>query len=66
MTEQGERLREAELTAEQQDQRVTELQRLLTGIEQESSSLREELMTREAELMQLKEQREEGLEDERR
>ncbi|XP_031431489.1 tuftelin 1a [Clupea harengus] len=66
LTEQGERLREAELTAEQQDQRVTELQRLLTGIEQESSSLREELMTREAELMQLKEQREEGLEDERR
>lgn len=66
LSEQCDRLREAEQTAEQQDQRVTELQRLLSGMEQESSSLREELMTREAELLQLREHKEEGLENGKR
>ncbi|KAB5587115.1 hypothetical protein PHYPO_G00009210 [Pangasianodon hypophthalmus] len=66
LSEQSDQLKEAHLRAQQQDQRIRELQRLMGGMEQESSSLRDELMTREAELLQLRELKEEGQADRER
>ncbi|XP_066540202.1 tuftelin 1a isoform X2 [Hoplias malabaricus] len=63
LSEQSDRLKEAQQNAHQQDRRIEELQRLLGGMEQESSTLRETLMTREAELLQLQELKEEGQAD---
>ncbi|KAG9275868.1 tuftelin 1a isoform X3 [Astyanax mexicanus] len=60
LSEQSERLKDAQLNAERQDERIEELQRLMGGMEQESSTLKEELMTRQAELLQLREMKEEG------
>lgn len=66
LSEQSDQLKEAQISAQQQDQRIRELQRLMGGMEQESSSLRDQLMTREAELMQLRELKEEGQADKER
>ncbi|KAK2855163.1 hypothetical protein Q7C36_007032 [Tachysurus vachellii] len=66
LSEQSDQLKEAQLNAQQQDQRIRELQRLMGGMEHESSSLREELMTREAELLRLHELKEEGQADRQR
>ncbi|XP_047667531.1 tuftelin 1a isoform X2 [Tachysurus fulvidraco] len=66
LSEQSDQLKEAQVNAQQQDQRIRELQRLMGGMEHESSSLREELMTREAELLRLHELKEEGQADRER
>ncbi|KAK3551573.1 hypothetical protein QTP70_019787 [Hemibagrus guttatus] len=66
LSEQSDQLKEAQLNAQQQDQRIRELQRLMDGMEHESSSLREELMTRESELLRLSELKEEGQADRER
>lgn len=66
LSEQSDQLKEGQLKAQQQDQRIRELQRLMGGMEQESSSLRDELMTREAELLRLQELKEEGQADRER
>ncbi|XP_053350130.1 tuftelin 1a [Clarias gariepinus] len=66
LSEQSDQLKEAQISAQQQDQRIRDLQRLMGGMEQESSSLRDQLMTREAELMQLRELKEEGQADKER
>ncbi|KAG7335762.1 hypothetical protein KOW79_000455 [Hemibagrus wyckioides] len=66
LSEQSDQLKEAQVNAQQQDQHIRELQRLMGGMEQESSSLREELMTRESELLRLRELKEEGQADRER
>lgn len=63
LSEQSDQLKEAQHNAQQQDQRIRELQRLMGSMEQESSSLRDELMTKESELLQLRELKEEGQAD---
>ncbi|XDV40158.1 hypothetical protein PO909_009290 [Leuciscus waleckii] len=60
LSEQSEYLRKVQHSKEQQDEQIEDLQRLMGGMEQESSSLREQLMTKEAEVLQLHELREEG------
>ncbi|XP_035386691.1 tuftelin 1a [Electrophorus electricus] len=60
LSEQSKRLKQAHDSAQQQDQQIRELQRLMGGMEQESSSLREELLIREAKLLQLQELKEEA------
>ncbi|XP_076826230.1 tuftelin 1a isoform X2 [Brachyhypopomus gauderio] len=60
LSEQSSRLKEAQVSARQQDEQIRELQRLMGGMEQESSALREELLTKEAKLLQLQELKEEG------
>lgn len=60
LSEQTDYLNKVQKTKEQQDQQIEDLQRLMSGMEQESSSLRDQLMTREAQLMQLREQSEEN------
>ncbi|TTD18124.1 Tuftelin [Bagarius yarrelli] len=66
LSEQSDQLKEAQLNAQQQDQRIRELQRLMSGMENESSSLRDELMTRESALLRLRELKEEGHADRER
>lgn len=66
LSEQSDQLKEAQVNAQQQDQHIRELQRLMGGMEQESTSLREELMTRESEILQLRELKEEGQADRER
>uniref|UniRef100_A0A672KW16 Tuftelin-like n=1 Tax=Sinocyclocheilus grahami TaxID=75366 RepID=A0A672KW16_SINGR len=60
LSEQSEYLKRVQQSKEQQDQQIEDLRRLMGGMEQESSTLRDQLMTREAELLQLRELREEG------
>ncbi|XP_057195902.1 tuftelin 1a [Triplophysa rosa] len=60
LSEQTDYLKRVQLTKEQQDQEIEDLRRLMSGMEQESSTLREQLMIREADLLQLREHREEG------
>ncbi|KAK7147493.1 hypothetical protein R3I94_010121 [Phoxinus phoxinus] len=60
LSEQSEYLKKVQHSKEQQDQQIEDLQRLMGGMEQESSSLRDQLMTKEAEVLQLHELREEG------
>ncbi|XP_026140425.1 tuftelin-like isoform X3 [Carassius auratus] len=60
LSEQSEYLKRVQQSKEQQDQQIEDLQRLMGGMEQESSTLRDQLMTKEAELLQLRELREEG------
>lgn len=66
LSEQSDQLKEAQLNAQQQDQRVRELQRLMGSMKDESSSLRDELMTRESELLRLRELKDEGHADKQR
>ncbi|XP_008282074.1 tuftelin 1b isoform X2 [Stegastes partitus] len=66
LAEQSERLQKAEERSEERDQQVEELQRLLGGMEVESGTLKEKLAAGEAELLQLKLQREDGEESEKR
>lgn len=66
LSEHSDQLKEAQVNAQQQDQHIRELQRLMGGMEQESTSLREELMTRESEILQLRELKEEGQADRER
>ncbi|KAF7708223.1 tuftelin 1a [Silurus meridionalis] len=66
LSEQSDQLKEAQVSAQEQDQRIRELQRLMGGMEQESSSLRDDLMTKESELLQLRELKEEGQVDRER
>ncbi|XP_017324309.1 tuftelin 1a isoform X2 [Ictalurus punctatus] len=66
LSEQSDQLKEAHVNVQQQDQRIRELQRLMGGMEQENSSLRDDLMTREAELLRLRELKEEGQADRER
>ncbi|CAL8247232.1 unnamed protein product [Lota lota] len=61
--EQTDRLKEAEEDGERKDMRIEDLQRLLGGMELESTSLRDSIRGREEELRQM---REEGQRDERR
>ncbi|KAM7420827.1 hypothetical protein PAMA_015169 [Pampus argenteus] len=58
--EQKEKLKSTEEASEKKDKRIDELQRLLGGMEQESSSLRETIRNREDELRELRKIREEG------
>ncbi|XP_067260591.1 tuftelin 1a isoform X2 [Chanodichthys erythropterus] len=60
LSEQSEYLKKVQQSKEQQDKQIEDLQRLMGGMEQESSTLRDQLMTKEAELLQLHELREEG------
>uniref|UniRef100_A0A9J8DKX7 Tuftelin 1a n=1 Tax=Cyprinus carpio carpio TaxID=630221 RepID=A0A9J8DKX7_CYPCA len=60
LSEQSEYLKRVQQSKEQQDQQIEDLQRLMGGMDQESSTLRDQLMTKEAELLQLRELREEG------
>ncbi|KAL0172234.1 hypothetical protein M9458_032545, partial [Cirrhinus mrigala] len=60
LSEQSEYLKKVQQSKEQQDKQIEDLQRLMGGMEQESSTLREQLMTKEAELLQLRELREEA------
>ncbi|XP_078146578.1 tuftelin 1b isoform X3 [Centroberyx gerrardi] len=62
LEEQTERLQEAEGRSEERGQRVEELQRLLGGMEIESAILRDKMAAGEAELLQLKEGKEQGQE----
>ncbi|KAF4088521.1 hypothetical protein AMELA_G00083030 [Ameiurus melas] len=66
LSDQSDQLKEAQVNVQQQDRRIRELQRLMGGMEQESSSLRDDLMTREAELLRLRELKEEGQADRER
>uniref|UniRef100_A0AAY4ALZ2 Uncharacterized protein n=1 Tax=Denticeps clupeoides TaxID=299321 RepID=A0AAY4ALZ2_9TELE len=66
LAEQNDQLKKAEVNAEKHTQEIAELQRLLNGMEQESSALREQLMKREAQLMQLRERKEEREDEEMR
>ncbi|XP_034030683.1 tuftelin 1a [Thalassophryne amazonica] len=60
VSDQEEKLKNAEEASEKKDQRIEEVQRLLGGMEQESSALREEIRQREEELCELRKIREEG------
>ncbi|XP_078123520.1 tuftelin 1b isoform X2 [Sander vitreus] len=66
LAEQSERLQKAEERSEERDQQVEELQRLLGNMEIENSILKDKLAAGEAELLQLKADREEGEENEQR
>ncbi|KAM9723614.1 tuftelin 1a [Menidia menidia] len=66
LSDQEEKLRVTEEASEKKDQRIEELQRLLGGMEQESSTLREAIRNREDELRELRKIREEGNKDEQR
>lgn len=58
LAEQSERLQEVERLSEERGQQVMELQRLLESMENESSILKEKMAAGEAELLQLKTDRE--------
>ncbi|XP_062254763.1 tuftelin 1a [Platichthys flesus] len=60
VSDQEEKLKSTEEAVERKDQRLDELQRLLGGMEQESSTLRETIRSREEELRELRKIREEG------
>ncbi|KAJ8383813.1 hypothetical protein AAFF_G00215000 [Aldrovandia affinis] len=60
LSEQAERLLRAEEGVESRDQRIDELQRLLTGMEKESAALQEKMRGSEGELLQLRVQEAEG------
>ncbi|KAM3614735.1 uncharacterized protein V6R79_018633 [Siganus canaliculatus] len=57
---QEEKLKTAEEASDQKDQRIEEIQRLLGGMEKESTNLRETIRNREEELHELRKMREEG------
>lgn len=59
-------MRITEEDSEKKDERIEELQRLLTGMQQESTTLREAIRSREDELGELRKLREEGQEGEQR
>uniref|UniRef100_G3PEN2 Tuftelin 1a n=1 Tax=Gasterosteus aculeatus TaxID=69293 RepID=G3PEN2_GASAC len=63
---EGEKMRITEEDSEKKDERIEELQRLLTGMQQESTTLREAIRSREDELGELRKLREEGQEGEQR
>ncbi|XP_052002695.1 tuftelin-like [Xyrauchen texanus] len=60
LSEQNDYLKRVQQSKEQQDQQIQDLQRLMSGMEQESSSLRDQLMTKQAELLQMREKNKEG------
>ncbi|KAI1885945.1 hypothetical protein AGOR_G00208980 [Albula goreensis] len=60
LSEQAERLLRAEEGVETRDNRIDELQRLLSGMEQESAALQEKMKDSEQELLLLRAQKEEG------
>ncbi|KAF3691942.1 Tuftelin [Channa argus] len=60
LSDQEEKLRTTEAASERKDKRIEELHRLLSGMEQESSTLREAIRSREEELRELRKIREEG------
>ncbi|XP_029976419.1 tuftelin 1b isoform X1 [Salarias fasciatus] len=62
LAEQSERLKKAEKRSEEKDQQVEELQRLLENMEAESGLLKDKMAAGEAELLQLRADREEGVE----
>ncbi|KAL7381572.1 hypothetical protein ABVT39_007842 [Epinephelus coioides] len=66
LAEQSERLQKAEEQSEQRGQKVDELQRLLESMEIESGILKDKMAAGEAELLQLKADKEEGEEKEQR
>ncbi|CAK6960714.1 tuftelin 1a [Scomber scombrus] len=66
LSEQEEKLKNTEEANEKKDKRLEELQRLLGGMEQESSTLREAIRSREEELRELRKIREEGPKGEQR
>ncbi|XP_070691890.1 tuftelin 1a [Pempheris klunzingeri] len=66
LSEQEEKLKTTEEASERKDKRIEELQRLLGGMEQESTTLREAIRNREEELRELRKIREEGQKDEQR
>lgn len=66
LAEQSERLQAVELQSEEKGQQVEELQRLLESMRMESKLLKDKMEAGEAELLQLKEGREEGADNEKR
>ncbi|XP_061075591.1 tuftelin 1a isoform X2 [Conger conger] len=60
LSEQGERLVRAEEGVESRDRRIEELQRLLSGMQQESAALQEKMRNSEEELLHLREHKEES------
>lgn len=60
LAEQSERLQKAEEQSEERGQEVEKLQRLLGSMEIESNNLKDKMAAGEAELLQLKAEREEG------
>ncbi|XP_036372239.1 tuftelin-like isoform X1 [Megalops cyprinoides] len=60
LSEQGDRLVQAEQRIEAQDRRIHELQRLLSGMECESAALQEKMEASEEELKQLRALRDKG------
>ncbi|XP_041868563.1 tuftelin 1b [Melanotaenia boesemani] len=66
LTEQSERLEKTEQQSEERGQQLAELQRLLGSMEIESGILKDEMAAGEAELLQLKANKEEGAEKEKR
>ncbi|XP_034466870.1 tuftelin 1a [Hippoglossus hippoglossus] len=60
VSDQEEKLKATEEASERKDQRLEEVQRLLGGMELESSTLRETIRSREEELRELRKIREEG------
>ncbi|KAM4550506.1 tuftelin 1b isoform 2-T2 [Fundulus diaphanus] len=66
LAEQSERLQAVELQSEEKGQQVEELQRLLESMRLESGLLKDKVEAREAELLQLKEDREQGAEKEQK
>lgn len=59
-------MKTAEEACESKDKRIEEIQRLLEGMEQESSILRETIRNREEELYELRQIRQEGQKGEQR
>ncbi|KAL6109495.1 tuft1 [Pungitius sinensis] len=66
LCDEAERLKITEADSERKDERIDELQRLLGGMQQESTTLREAIRSREDELRELRKIREEGQEGEQR
>ncbi|MED6254185.1 hypothetical protein ATANTOWER_018973 [Ataeniobius toweri] len=66
LAEQSERLQAVELQSEEKGQQVEELQRLLESMRIESSLLKDKMEAGEAELLQLKKDREEGADEQQR
>ncbi|MEQ2291228.1 hypothetical protein AMECASPLE_011308, partial [Ameca splendens] len=66
LAEQSQRLQAVELQSEEKGQQVEELQRLLESMRIESSLLKDKMEAGEAELLQLKKDREEGADEQQR
>ncbi|KAK5622299.1 hypothetical protein CRENBAI_006095 [Crenichthys baileyi] len=66
LAEQSERLQAVELQSEEKGQQVEELQRLLESMRIESGLLKDKMEAGEAELLQLKEDRQEGADEQQR